>query len=65
MNELRDINKNNKNVLNNITKFMDLISKIESTLTEKTEIKITEIETLKIKLEENMELMHRISVNLT
>lgn len=65
MDELRDINKNNKDVLNNITKFMDLIGKIESTLTEKTEIKIREIETLKLKLEENMELMHRISVNLT
>lgn len=39
MDELRDINKNNKDVLNNITKFMDLIGKIESTLTEKQKSK--------------------------
>jgi hypothetical protein len=63
-NKLTSIGKKNRETLENLKKFVELVDNIEMTLTGNIQISINEMDEMKKKLDENLELFYKISKDL-
>lgn len=63
--ELKNMNNANRSVHENIGRLLAIIDKIEDNLNKRVEKGNKAILDIKYKLDENLELLHKITLNLT
>jgi hypothetical protein len=64
VNKLTSIGKKNRETLEHLKKFVELVDNIEVTLTGNIQNSVNEMEEMKKKLDENLELFYKISKDL-
>ncbi len=63
-NKIKDVNITNIAILNHLDKFIVLIDKVETSLNQKTQKQMTDVNKINLFMAENLELLKTISKNL-